>query len=122
MSIINRQSMMPYGYNVTNPFEFHVSRQARNTYQFDAALFSTDGRAILADFAAARRFADQISAVRGTPVPASDINAMGLIDEIFHILIRQYEKQNPQVMSSRPGQNRSTNRQRSTRQVANSVH
>jgi glycosidase len=93
MSIINRQSI------TTNPFEFHVSRQARNTYQFDAALFSTDGRAILADFSAARRFADQISAVRGTPVPASDINAMGLIDEIFHILIRQYEKQNPQVMS-----------------------
>lgn len=80
------------------PFEFHVSRRARDLYQFDAALFSSDGRVILADFAAARRFAEQISTVRGTPVPASDINAMGLIDEILHILLRQYELQNPGVM------------------------
>src|SRR5947207_10565528 len=79
-------------------YEFHVSRRARDIYRFDAALFSSDGRIILADFAAARRFAGQISAVRGVPVPASDINAMGLIDEIFHILIRQYEAQNPGVM------------------------
>lgn len=80
-------------------YEFHVSRRARDIYCFDAALFSSDGRVILADFAAARRFAAQISAVRGAPVPASDINAMGLIDEIFHIVIRQYEAQNPGVMS-----------------------
>jgi glycosidase len=82
-----------------NPFEFHVSRRARDTYHFDAALFSSDGRVVVADFAAARRFAGQISAVRGVPVPASEINAMGLIDEVFHILIRQYEMQNPEVMS-----------------------
>src|SRR4051812_36173764 len=62
-------------------YEFHVSRRARDIYRFDAALFSSDGRVILADFAAARRFAAQISAVRGVPVPASDINALGLIDE-----------------------------------------
>ena len=37
--------------------------------------------------------------VRGQVVPASDINAMGLIDEILHILVRQYEMQNPGVMS-----------------------
>jgi glycosidase len=36
--------------------------------------------------------------VRGEPVPASDVNAMGLIDEILHILICQYERQNPGVM------------------------
>jgi len=36
--------------------------------------------------------------VRGQVVPASDINAMGLIDEIQHILIRQYELQNPGAM------------------------
>lgn len=82
-----------------NLYEFHVSRKARDTYQFDAELFSTDGRVILSNFAAARRFAQQISAVRRTPIPASDINAMGLIDEIFHLLIRQYEKRNPGAMS-----------------------
>lgn len=81
------------------PFEFHVSRKARDTYRFDASLFSTDGRVVLADFAAARRFAEQMSAVRGAPVPASQVYAMGLIDEILHILIRQYELQNPGVLN-----------------------
>jgi len=81
------------------PFEFHVSRKARETYHFDASLFSSDGRVIVADFAAARRFAETMSSVRGAPVQASDINAMGLIDEIMHIVIRQYEMQNPGVMA-----------------------
>jgi len=81
------------------PFEFHVSRKARDTYRFDVALFSSDGRVIVADFSAARRFAEQMSKVRGVPVPASDINAMGLIDEVMHIVIRQYELQNPGIMA-----------------------
>ncbi len=79
-------------------FEFHVSRQARQRYSFDEALFGLDGRVLLADFAAARRFAESLSRVRGRSVPASDINAMGLIDEILHILLRQYEMQNPGIM------------------------
>ncbi len=84
---------------ISLPFEFHVSRKARDLYRFDASLFSTDGRVVLADFSAARRFAEQMSAVRAAPVPASEINAMGLIDEILHIIIRQYELQNPGVLT-----------------------
>jgi hypothetical protein len=80
-------------------FEFHVSRMARAKYQFEETLFALDGRVLLADFAAARRFAEQMTRVRGQAVPASDINALGLIDEILHILIRQYEMQNPGVMA-----------------------
>ena len=83
----------------TFPFEFHVSRAARQKYQFDEALFSTDGRVIVADFSAARQLAERISVVRGTSVPASDINAMGLIDEILHIVVRQYELQDPGIMA-----------------------
>ena len=79
-------------------FEFHVSRKARQKYQFDETLFALNGKVILADFAAARRFAERITLVRGQVVPASEINAMGLIDEIQHILIRQYEKNNPGAM------------------------
>lgn len=79
-------------------FEFHVSRKARQKYQFDEELFSTDGRAVVANFDAARRFAAKLSVGRDHPVPASDINAMGLLDEVMHILIRQYELQNPGVM------------------------
>jgi len=75
--------------------EIHVSRQARNTYQFDEDLFSPAGRATVADFASARRFAEVMSVHRSYPVPASDINAMGLLDEVFRVLMGQYEKQNP---------------------------
>ena len=81
------------------PFEFHVSRKARDNYHFDLSLFASDGRVIVADFSAARQFAAQMSEIRGTNIPASDINAMGLIDEIMHIVIRQYEIQNPGTMA-----------------------
>ena len=80
-------------------FEFHVSRQARQKYQFDETLFATDGRVVLSDFGAARRFAERIYAVSGRLVPASDIYALGLMDEILHLIIRQYEKQNPGVLT-----------------------
>ncbi|MBL6961696.1 MAG: hypothetical protein ISR59_11345, partial [Anaerolineales bacterium] len=79
-------------------FEFHISKVTREKYQFDENLFATDGRVIFADFAAARRFAEKLSAGRGNHVPASDLNAMGLLDEVMHILIRQYEMENPGVM------------------------
>jgi len=79
-------------------FEFHVSRKARQKYQFDETLYALNGNVILANYAAARRFAERITMVRGQVVPASDINAMGLIDEIQHILIRQYEQHNPGSM------------------------
>jgi glycosidase len=81
-----------------NNFEFHVSRKAREKYHFDEQLFALNGNVVLADFAAARRFAESMTKVRGQVVPASDINAMGLIDEILHILVRQYATQNPGVM------------------------
>jgi glycosidase len=79
-------------------FEFHISRQARQKYQFDEALFALDGNVILVDYAASRYFAESMTKVRGEVIPASDINAMGLIDEILHILVRQYERQNPGAM------------------------
>ncbi len=80
-------------------YEFHVSRKARQKYQFDEELFSTDGRAVVANFDAARRFAAKMSVGRANPVPASDINAMGLLDEVMHLLVRHYEQQNPGVMT-----------------------
>ena len=83
-----------------NEFEFHVSRNAREKYQFDEQLFALNGNVVLANYAAARRFAESMTRVRGQIIPASDINAMGSIDEILHILVRHYEMQNPAVMKS----------------------
>ncbi len=76
-----------------------ISQPARERYQFEKELFLANGRVIISDFGAARRFAERMSMVRGEPVPASDINALGLIDEVLHIILRQYETQNPGVMS-----------------------
>ncbi|MBN2388501.1 MAG: alpha-amylase [Anaerolineales bacterium] len=81
-------------------FEFHVSRQARLKYQFEEGLFALNGNVVLADFGAARRFAEAMTRAGNRIVPASDINAMGLIDEILHILVRQYALQNPGVMAA----------------------
>jgi glycosidase len=86
--------------------EFHVSRQSRERYQFDEAPFTTSGNVIFADFLAARRWAQQMNAVRDLAahpeqaVRAGQINAMGLIDEILHQVIEDYrQKRNPGVMA-----------------------
>jgi glycosidase len=87
-------------------YEFHVSRRARDRYQFDDTLFAANGRLIVADpemrkgggMGAARRLADRVYSVSGKAIPASDIYAAALIEEILHLLIRFYETQNPGVM------------------------
>ncbi|MCS7059780.1 MAG: alpha-amylase family glycosyl hydrolase [Anaerolineae bacterium] len=86
--------------------EFHVSRAARDLYQFDDALFTLTGNVIFADFHAARRFAQKMNQRRDVirrpeqAVQAGQINAMGLIDEILHFVVAQYRKQrNPQAMA-----------------------
>ena len=83
-------------------FEFHVSRRARDLYGFDDALFSFNGTVIFADFQAALLFAHQINLKRppSEAVPAGRLNALGLIDELQHFVLRSYrEQKNPDVMS-----------------------
>lgn len=81
-------------------FEFHVSKRARDRYRFDLSLFSLSGNVILADFQAARRFAAAMNAKRppGQAVSPAQINAMGLIDEVLHLLVRQYLAEHPGAM------------------------
>ena len=85
--------------------EFHVSRQARDRYQFDESLFSLSGNILFANFHAARVFAQKMNDKRDLvsfpeqAVKAGQINAMGLIDEISHHVVQLYRQQkNPQVM------------------------
>ncbi len=86
--------------------EFHVSRQARDRYQFEDALFSLQGDVLFANFQAARAFAQKMNQKRDLvnhperAVQAGDINAMGLIDEILHYVTGLYRRQaNPQAMA-----------------------
>lgn len=94
MKILNRVKM-----------EFHVSRRARDTYEFDQSLFSLSGNIIFANFYAARIFAQKINQKRDLvrfpeqAIRAGQINAMGLIDEILHYIVSLYRRQvNPRVM------------------------
>lgn len=85
--------------------EFHISRRARERYQFDESLFAFNGNVILADFQAARRFAQKMNLQRDLArhpekvVRAGEINAMGLIDEILHLVAALYRRQkNPRLL------------------------
>jgi glycosidase len=87
-------------------FEFHVSKAARDRYEFDRALFQTSGNVIIPDFPAARAFARRMNERADTArfpdrvVHAAELNAMGLIDEISHHAIEIYRRTvNPNVMS-----------------------
>ncbi len=89
----------------TPTYEFHISRQARNRYQFDRLMFAQAGNVIFADFHAARLFALKMNQKRDVinfpeqVVRAGQINAMGLIDEILHMVVQLYREQvNPKVM------------------------
>jgi glycosidase len=91
--------------NPPHLFEFHISDQSRNRYNFDQAIFTFNGNVIFANFHAARLFAQKMNAQRDLinypeqAVKAGQIVAMGLIDEILHYMIEQYRQQrNPPAM------------------------
>ena len=79
--------------------EFHVSRSARDRYRFDQSLFSLSGNVVLANFHAARLFAQRMNRERDLirfpeqAVKAGQINAMGLIDETLHYVVGLYREQ-----------------------------
>jgi hypothetical protein len=77
--------------------EFHISRSARDRYDFDESLFSLSGNVILANFHASRVFAQKMNSRRDllrypeAAVKAGQINAMGLIDEILHFVVQRFQ-------------------------------
>src|SRR4030065_1804716 len=90
--------------------EFHVSRKARDLYQFDDTLFALSGNVILTNFHAARVFAQKMNEKRDLirfpeqAVRAGQINAMGLIDEILHYVVGLYRQQkNSQIIAESLG-------------------
>ena len=76
--------------------EFHLTKVARDKYQFDEVLFSKNGNVIFANFQASREFAHKINQLLPENekldklASPADINALGLIDEIFHQIIEEY--------------------------------
>jgi glycosidase len=87
--------------------EFHISRKARERYQFAESLFSYAGNVVFADLAACRAFAHRMNQVREVEkypervVHAGALFAMGLIDEASHVLMARYRQQfDPEVMTA----------------------
>ncbi len=80
--------------------EFHITRAARDKYQFDELLFSFNGNVVFANFQASRNFAHKMNLQRSDVndptsfIAPGQINALGLIDEIFHLVIAEYYKAN----------------------------
>ena len=80
--------------------EFHITRVARDKYKFDDLLFSYNGNVIFANFQASRNFAHLMNQQRVDPtdlktyIAPGQINALGLIDEIFHLVLDEYYKTN----------------------------
>ena len=76
-------------------YELHIAAGVRKKYKTDDMLFSSRGNLVFADFNAVRKLAHQLNLKR-TPknhIYPGELNAAGLLDEIFHFLLRHYEEQ-----------------------------
>lgn len=85
-------------------FDLHINISSRKKYQIEDSLFSTIGNLIIADFTQARIVSEKINSVRrnegrfSEQITPGQINALGLIHEIYHLIIRQYEEdENPGI-------------------------
>jgi len=83
-------------------YELHVAKDCRVKYQFDESLFSLQGNVFIANFYQARLLAQKMNSKReeekifNAYVTPGQINAAGLLHEIFHFVIRHYEEnENP---------------------------
>lgn len=83
-------------------YEFHLSRKARDAYQFEDTFFAIRGNTVFVDFKAAQTFALKVNAARTeqTAVLPAQLNAMGLFHEILHYIIDRYRRDlNPDAFS-----------------------
>ncbi|MBD3384670.1 alpha-amylase [candidate division KSB1 bacterium] len=86
-------------------YEFHVSRKARDHYEFDQTIFAKSGNVVFADFSAGHLFTQKMNNKRDLitypeqAIKASDIFAMGLIDEIMHVMLDLYKAKHPDLFA-----------------------
>ena len=78
--------------------EFHINRAVRDACSFDQSLYSSSGNVIFANFKAVQTFQTKLNALFDErnqsehKVSAGSLNAMGLIDEIFHYVCMLYRR------------------------------
>jgi glycosidase len=76
------------------PREFHISRRVRDAVGLEASLFGVTGNVVFADFRAARELAHRLDRFLGPErsVSASDLYALGLIDEAMHLVVARHRR------------------------------
>ena len=80
--------------------EFHISRLARDTFQFDDSFFSIRGDIVLTSARSAQRLAEAINEKRrALNVPVEDLVrpaelfGIGLLHEILHFIVQRYKEE-----------------------------
>jgi hypothetical protein len=78
--------------------EFHIARSIREQIDLNDLLFAYTGNVIFANVTASRKLAERLNALNrersdsDKSIRASELFAMGLIDELSHALIAKYRK------------------------------
>ena len=78
--------------------EFHVSKKVRDLCRFHETLFASSGNIIFSDIYQVRIFAEKLNAFfdkrneHEKCISAGELNAMGLIDEVFHYICMAYRR------------------------------
>ncbi|HAP36729.1 MAG TPA: hypothetical protein DCQ28_12635, partial [Bacteroidetes bacterium] len=100
MSLFNKHLDVILSPLIINPqFEFHIHSDIRKKYKVDDVLFGSTGNVVFPNYRTVRELASKINQTRKSSgenkneIRAGHLNAMGLIDEINHVIIRMYEEQ-----------------------------
>jgi glycosidase len=90
---------LTHQHDFTPVFEFHVSKTCRAKYRVDQLLFAYSGSAVLINIAQAQALAQGINRTRADeggarpPVSPAELAAMGLLDEILHVVAERYRRE-----------------------------
>jgi len=83
-------------------FEFHIAAKLRKEYNINSELFSITGNVVFANLQEVRKFVAKINRQKtdNEKLLVSEVSAAGLMDEIFHFVLRRYEEEiNPKAFS-----------------------
>lgn len=87
---ISRTNSVKY---FTGKYEFHISGKIREKYKLSEILFSINGNVIFENITEIRKFVQNVNYHRETQnkLTVGEVYGSGLLDEIFHFVIREYE-------------------------------
>ena len=87
-------------------YDFHISKPSRLKYDFNESFYSLKGNLIITSASNARFISGKINEVRKSEgaydqlVTPGEINALGILHEIYHYLLNQYgNDENPGVFN-----------------------